>query len=117
MSEQPTNKPAPEQPGNKTSSGLSENLVGLLCYAPFIGWIASIIFLITEKDNKLVRFNAIQALGLGIVFYILVIIPILGWILYILGIVLMIILMIKAYQGKMFKLPIIGNFAAKQAGL
>jgi uncharacterized membrane protein len=32
------------------------------------------------------------------------------------GLVLWIILFIKAYQGQMFKLPVIGELAEKQAG-
>jgi hypothetical protein len=34
MSEQPggQQQPAPKQPGNKTSTGLQENVAGFLCY-------------------------------------------------------------------------------------
>lgn len=117
MSQQPTNQPGPEQPPNNTNSGLKENLAGLLCYAPYIGWIASIIFLLTEKSNKFVRFHAIQALGVMIAFIVLGIIPIIGFIVWILGFFLMLYMMYTAYQGKMIKLPVVGAFAAKQAGL
>ena len=44
----------------KTSTGLTENVAGLLCY--ILGWITGIIFLILEPDNKFVRFHAIQSI-------------------------------------------------------
>jgi len=44
----------------KTSLDLDENMVGLLCYIG--GWITGIIFLVLEKENKFVRFHALQSL-------------------------------------------------------
>ena len=104
----------------KTSTGLEPNLAGLLCYV--LVWITGLIFLILEQENKFVRFHAIQSLvvfgGLTIVTFVLSWIPFIGWILGlligILGVILWIILMIKAYQGQRYKLPWAGNFAEKQ---
>lgn len=104
----------------KTSTGLEENVAGLLCYV--VGWITGLIFIIIEKDNKFVRFHAMQSI---IVFGILTVariilgwIPFIGWIfgiiIGILAFVLWIILMIKAFQGEKYKLPWAGNFAEKQ---
>lgn len=108
-----------EQP-KKTSTGLQENVEGLLCY--LVGWITGLIFLIVEKENKFVRFHAVQSIAISIVlmvvYFVLGLIPIIGWLLMpfvgIASLVLAIILMLKAYQGKMYKLPIIGDFAEKQ---
>ena len=42
----------------KTSTGLPENVAGLLCYV--LGWITGIVFLLIEPGNKFVRFHAFQ---------------------------------------------------------
>src|SRR5659263_765145 len=48
--------------GNKkTSMGLDENIAGALCY--FLGFITGIVFLLTEKDNKFIKFHAIQSIA------------------------------------------------------
>jgi len=39
---------------------------------------------------------------------------ILGWLISILGLILWIVLMVKAYQGQRYKLPWAGDFAEKQ---
>jgi len=104
----------------KTSSGMDENVAGLLCY--LVGFITGIIFLLLEKENRFVRYHALQSIftfgALLVLNFVLGMIPILGWLLAILlapvTFVLWIILMIKAYNGKWFKLPIAGNMAEKQ---
>lgn len=104
----------------KTSSGLEQNVAGLLCY--LLGFITGIIFLVIENDNKFVRFHAYQStITFGSIFVINIIltfIPILGWILTVLiaplTFILWIVLMIKAYQGQYFKLPIVGDIAKNQ---
>ena len=106
----------------KTSTGIQENVEGLLCYLG--GWITGIIFFIIEKENKIVRFHAVQSIAISVVlmvvYFILGLIPIIGWIIMpfvgIASFILWIILMLKAYQGKMYKLPVIGDFAEKQVG-
>jgi uncharacterized membrane protein len=103
----------------KTSTGLDENVAGLLCYV--LGWISGLVFFLIEKKNKFVRFHALQSI---IVFGVLTVasivfdwIPfigwVIGWIIWVLAIVLWILLMIKAYQGEKFKLPWSGNLAEK----
>jgi uncharacterized membrane protein len=113
-------QPAAPPPASKTSSGMDQNVAGLLCYV--LGWVTGIIFFIIEKENKFVRFHAMQSIvvfgGLTVIEIILNFIPILGWILnIILGIIafiLWILLMVRAYNGKMYKVPWAGNFAEKQ---
>ncbi len=104
----------------KTSTGMSQNVAGLLCY--LAGWITGIIFLILEKDNRFVRFHAVQSIAasvtLTVAFIILMFIPLIGWILlWILDIaafIMWIVLMLKAYRGEQYKLPVFGNFAESQ---
>ena len=106
----------------KTSTGLSENVAGLLCYV--LVWVSGVVFLLIERENKFVRFHAIQSI---IVFGIIMIIglilsaiPVVGivlvWIVSLIGIVFWIVLMIKAFQGNKYKLPWAGNLAEKWAG-
>jgi uncharacterized membrane protein len=102
-----------------TSTGMNQNVAGMLCY--LAGWITGLIFFLIEKDNKFVRFHAMQSIitfgGLTMLFLFLGFIPFIGWMLFpVLGIaqvVLWILLMVKAYQGEQFKLPIIGDLAEK----
>jgi uncharacterized membrane protein len=109
-----------EQPTNKTGSGLQENVAGLLCYV--LGWITGIIFLLIEKDNKFVRFHAVQSIVVFGAYTVLVIVlnfvPLIGWIIStivgILAFILWIVLMVKAYQGQLYKLPVAGNIAENQ---
>ncbi|MDO9334472.1 MAG: DUF4870 domain-containing protein [Dehalococcoidales bacterium] len=104
----------------KTSLGIEQNLEGLLCYV--LGWITGIIFLLLEKENKFVRFHAIQSIvvfgAYTVIAIILGFIPIIGWILgYLIGalaFILWVVLMVKAYQGQKYKLPWAGDFAEKQ---
>jgi len=108
----------------KTSMNMEENMASLLCY--ILGWITGLIFYLMEKENKTVKFHAMQSiltfLPLTIFAFILSamswFIPfiwILSWLVGILIFILWIILMIKAYQGEKFKLPIVGDIAEKQA--
>jgi uncharacterized membrane protein len=139
----PYQEPAPASgaPGGKTSfMGLDSNVGAMLCYiANFIcclGVVLSIVFLFTEKENRFVKFHAVQALFLaalqiacGILVGILgmvlslalnmidmawmawLLILGLRFILFFVFVVLWIIGGIKAYGGQWYKLPIIGEFA------
>lgn len=105
----------------KTSTGLQANVAGLLSY--LLGIITGIIFYLIEKDNKFVRFHAMQSIVVfGILFVlsmVLSFIPVIGWallpIIWLVSLILWIVLMIKAYQGEYFKLPIAGDIAEKNS--
>lgn len=111
----------PSTSGNQqTSSGLDQNIAGLLCY--IAGFVTGIVFLVIEKENRFVRYHAMQSIivfvGLLILDIICTIIPIIGWILLpfvsILSVVLWVLLMFKAYSGSWVKIPIAGEMAEKQ---
>ncbi|RMF06353.1 DUF4870 domain-containing protein, partial [Candidatus Woesearchaeota archaeon] len=105
----------------KTDLGLEENIEALLAYVlPFSG----IAFLLIEKKNQFVRFHAMQSLVffilwfvLWVISFVLAVIPFFGWIfrfiysylLYLLGLILWILLMVKAYQGEKYKVPFVGD--------
>jgi uncharacterized membrane protein len=106
---------------SKSSTGLEPNIAGLLCYviAPFTG----IVFLVIEKESRFVRFHAMQSTIFGVAWFVLNLIlnfiPFIGWlvslVIMLAGLALWILLMLKAYQGEMYKLPVIGDIAEKQA--
>jgi uncharacterized membrane protein len=102
----------------KTSTGLNQNVAGLLCY--LAGWITGLIFFLIEKENRFVRFHAMQSIitfgsltVLSMIFGFMPLLWILMPILGILQLILWVILMVKAYQGELFKLPMIGDIAEK----
>ena len=105
----------------KSSTGMDENVASLLTYV--LGLLTGIVFLIIEKDSKLVRFHAFQSILISAVFIILNMvlgfIPIIGWLISLLlspvSFILWLVLLYQAYQGKWFKLPIIGDYAEEQS--
>ncbi len=115
-------------------AGMPDNTAGMIAY---ITIIPAIIFLVMEPYNKrpFVRFHCFQNIFFHVALiaiwillivlgFIVGMIPVVGAILmFLLGIVvwigavvLWIVMLIKAYQGQMWKLPFIGELAAKQAG-
>jgi uncharacterized membrane protein len=107
-----------------SAPGMSDNVVGALCYFGTI--ITGIIFLILAPYNqsKFVRFHAFQSiflfvawLALWIVlgflthFFMLFLAPLIG----LAGLVLWLYMMYSAFNNKKVKLPIIGDLAEKQA--
>jgi uncharacterized membrane protein len=106
----------------KSSTGLQANLAGLLAYA--LGLVTGLVFFLIEKDNKFVKFHAMQSIAFSLVMVaaglMLAFVPFVGQVgtafLNLAGLVVWIILMVKAYQGERFKLPVLGDFAEKQAG-
>jgi len=109
-----------ENKTSKTVLGVDENIEGLLCYV--LGFITGIIFLVLEKENKFVRFHAMQStatfLTLFVISIVVGMIPFIGFIISILitpvWVILWVILMFKAFKGERFKLSIVGDFAEKQ---
>ena len=97
----------------KLSSGLDRNLAAALCYAG--AWVTGIIFILLEKEDKFVRFHALQSILVFGAFTILMMVPVVGWILspflWILSFVVWLICIVKAYQGEEFLLPFVGQFA------
>ncbi len=103
----------------KTSTGFDANVAAALAY--LVGFVTGIIFLLVEKENKFVRFHAMQStfvfVGIVAVDILLQIVPILGALVVIfivipVSAILWLLLMYKAYQGEEFKLPLVGQMAA-----
>jgi len=102
-----------------TSTGLSPNTAGLLCYVGI--WISGIIFFVLEQKNRFVRFHAAQSIvvfgTITVVGVILGLIPVVGnafsTIIGIIGFIIWIIMIVKASSGEWYKLPWAGDVAEK----
>jgi uncharacterized membrane protein len=105
----------------KSSTGLDENIAGALSYV--LGILTGIIFFILEKESAFVKFHAMQSIivfgVLWIASIILGMIPFIGGIfsllLGLIGFVVWIVCIFKAYKGEWFKLPIVGDIAEEQS--
>jgi uncharacterized membrane protein len=101
------------------------NLVAAISY--LLGFIT--VILLVEKDDRYIRFHAMQStlifgglfvitillsFVLGQIVLIGVLVNLVNTLLSILGVIVWIVSMIKAYQGQMFKWPIVGDFAERQ---
>jgi uncharacterized membrane protein len=131
----PDSNPTPVSPQPSSSSGIDPKIAGVLCY--FFGFISGLIFYLIEKEDKTVRFHALQSIFLAIAMVILFILlgigltiigflPGIGFLVRILTplvflaldigfVVLWILLMVRAYQGEKWKLPVIGDMAERNA--
>jgi uncharacterized membrane protein len=123
------------QTSHSAGSGLSENVAGLLCYA--LGWITGIVFFLIDK-RPYVRFHAAQSIAVfGGLFLIRIAVGIFfgfgaglmmgGWgafgmgaalysLISLVGFILWILLMVKAYQGEKFQVPVAAGIAQSLAG-
>ena len=107
---------------SKTQLGLPAHVEALLCYA--FGFVTGLLFFFLEKENRFVRFHAVQStilfLALAAIHSVLFFVPFVGGILAaVLGVgtlALWIFLMVKAYRGERFELPRIGELATAHAG-
>lgn len=104
------------------AGGLTDNVAGMLAYVTFI---PAIVFLAMAPYNRnsFIRFHSFQCIFFSVALFaihlVLDFIPIIGWAISILvslaALGLWIVMLIKAYQGQRFKLPVIGDMAEKQA--
>ena len=110
-------------PEETTQTGLSDSAASGLAYMTII---PAIIFLVVAPYNQKaeIRFHCWQSIFLGIAWFaisLIAIIPILGWLVFLVGSLLLfvvwIICIVKAFGGQRFKVPVIGDFAEKQAGV
>jgi uncharacterized membrane protein len=114
-------QPGGQYPGQPAGSGMAENVASGLSYV--LTWLTGLIFFLVDKRPE-VRFHAMQSIAYGVLWTLIAVVrPYMpGPIGALFGIVLFaffigwIILMIQGFQGRHFKLPVIGDFAEQQAG-
>jgi uncharacterized membrane protein len=110
------------------AGGLTDNVAGMLAYVTII---PAILFLVLEPYNRsrFIRFHAFQSIFFYVAWMVLWValsfvgaLPVLGWATVLLwpllglgGLILWVLLLMKAYGGQMWKLPVIGDLAEKQA--
>jgi uncharacterized membrane protein len=115
-------------PAQVQAGGLEQNVAGMLAYVTII---PAIVFLVLEpyNRNRFIRFHAFQSIFFGVAWTALWIalsfvgaIPVIGWMTLIIwpvmglgGLIIWILLLMKAYGGQQWKLPVIGDLAEKQA--
>jgi uncharacterized membrane protein len=106
----------------KSSIGLDGNVAAALAYA--LGWITGVAFLLAERDNRFVRFHALQSAlafgALSVLWMVSLSIPIFGGLMAFIvippvSVLLWLFMMLKAYQGERYKLPIVGDMAEQRA--
>lgn len=116
-----------EDANKKSSTGMEPKVAVLLAY--LFSWLGGLIIYLIEKENKFVKWNALQSLILGaigflamIVFSVILIwIPIigpfffswLGWLIWGVAWVLAIICIVMGFQGKTFRIPGISKLTDK----
>lgn len=106
----------------KTVTGLPENSEAALTYV--LGWLTGIVFLILQKENKKIRFHALQSIvlfgGINLLTWVLgaltfgfgglLLSPVIG----IATFVLWLVLVFKTYQGEEMNIPVVTDFVKKQ---
>lgn len=113
------------------SSGMDPKLAGLLAYV--IPPLTGIVFILIEKTNQVVRWHAAQSIVFGIAWIVLwvvfsvvsmvfsTVVPLIGMIvslviwlvIFVGGFVLWVICLIKGYSGKVWRMPLLAQFADK----
>jgi len=98
-------------------TGLPKNTAAALSYV--LGPVTGVIFYLLEKDS-FVRFHAMQSIVVFVVLFVLqwvfgltiVLLPMVPLI-SILGFVLWLLLIYKAWQGEEWEVPVLGKYARK----
>lgn len=100
------------------------NLIASFAYIPFAAPVISIVILVVEKEDRYIRFHAMQSLLISLIYYAasifleMIFKGFIGFLvnplLTILALVVWIISMLMAFGGRVFKWPLVGGFAEKQ---
>jgi len=117
-----TNKSETPLSASSTKPQLEPNVLAALAYA--IPLVMGIVILLTEKENKFVRFHAFQSIIFGLVWYgasaiaaslhVVLIGFILSPLVTVAGVALWFFLMWKAYSKEEYQLPFVGKIAHDQ---
>jgi uncharacterized membrane protein len=129
----PPTPPAPPSANGTAGTGMASNLAAALAY--FV--ITGIIFLVVDpyKRDKFIRFHSFQAIALWVVVIVFEIVwhmftsigflalgfffaifGLVGFVIWLAVLVYWLFLMYKAYNNETYMIPVIGEWALKQAG-
>ena len=118
----PTQENVATTQNQSTKPQLEPNVLAALAYA--IPLVMGIVVLLTEKENKFVRFHAFQSIIFGLVWYgasaiaaslyVVLIGLILSPLVTVAGVTLWFFLMWKAYSKEEYQLPVVGKIAHDQ---
>ncbi len=116
-----------------TSTGVDARLSSVLCYAGW--WVTGLVFLFAERRHAGVRFHAAQSIVVfgalsaalilcgganAIVFFMAVpafqLVQMIGYVLWLAAVGLWLMLLLKAWQGETWRLPLAGDLARRIAG-
>lgn len=114
-------EPGDVSPLERTSMGMKARTAGLLCY--LFGWVGGLVFFLLERENRFVRFHAMQSIlffgTMSILSWVLSYFPYalfgLGGIVGLVGFIGWIVLMVAAHRGRYYKLPFFGVYAEQLA--
>ena len=100
----------------ETTTEQKDKSIAIIAYLTLIGLIIAIVLYQSKKEDDLGRYHILQALGLGltgIALGAINIIPILGWIVSLLGMFVLLFMWISGFlnaiKGKKKPLPILGT--------
>ena len=105
--------------------GMDQKLAVLFTYV--FGWIGALVFFLVEKNNKFVRFSAMQSIMMNAVWLTLVFTlsvlssaPVFGFVFSVLSyltsiafVTAIVFLAISGYKSEKIKLPILGELAER----
>lgn len=125
---------APDPPHAEPTEAKDETALAAVAYV--LTWLTGlIIFLVADKNDQYTRYHALQAIGFGVVVVIVYVavgilvavfaaagagavaaaFGVATWLLWVLVIIAIILMAVKAYQGSKFRLPLIADIAEKNA--
>jgi uncharacterized membrane protein len=127
--------PTPASPGTAAAPGMEDNVAGAVCY--LLGFVTGVLFLVLEPYSKrpFVRFHAFQSILLcaawialsialsigfaivGAVLHVWFMVMSLRALVGLLGFLIWLFCIYKAYNREWYQLPLVGPIAAKQAGV
>jgi uncharacterized membrane protein len=95
---------------NVTVSPASESQRMKCAIAYVLLWVTGLVMLVLEPHDKLVKFNAIQAIIYGLVLTVLSWVPCIEWVILLVGWLYALYGSYEVYSGREFKIPYIGEF-------
>jgi uncharacterized membrane protein len=113
---------SPAGRSGKSRSGLEPRFAAALAYA--FGPIGGVVLLMIEKEDAFVRFHALQSVVTFVAVAVLHVavgsLPLVSWLLagpmFLATIALWIFLMVMAFLGRRYKVPVVGDFVERQLG-